>query len=161
MNSFDRDRRPSGTGRATRLALLLVTGLMATGCNESTTASSHYPTGTLWSVRRYHAGEPIDPWVVWWPNARTRHQMPYEDGRREGVWRTYAETGQLVLERTYSGDELHGPWRFTQPDGTPIEEGAFERGRRVGVWRRYDAAGTLAEEVDHGPATPRPAEGAR
>lgn len=135
--------------RPMHLSLLLVFALLG-GCGEQETSVSHYPTGSLWSVRRYAEARPNDPWVVWWPNARTRHTFPYRDGEREGQWLTYAETGLLVLERHYADDELHGAWKRFGPTGELIEEGAFERGRPVGVWRRWDDAGALVEEIDRG-----------
>lgn len=149
-------------GRSWRALCVALAALSVASCGgEQETSTSHYPTGTLWSVRRYAGDVPIDPWIVWWPNARTRHDTTYRDGRREGTWTTFAETGQLVLERTYTDDELDGSWRRWLPDGTLVEQGAFERGRRVGVWRRFDVDGALLEEVDHGSVAPLHDQGPR
>jgi antitoxin component YwqK of YwqJK toxin-antitoxin module len=136
--------------RASRPILAALALLVAAGCQPTETATTHYPTGELWTVRRFRAGVPLDPWIVLWPNDSTRHEQFYVEGRREGRWRTASPRGELLLERFYADDELHGTWKRFVPGGQLVEEGRFERGRRVGTWRRFAADGTLLSSEDFG-----------
>jgi hypothetical protein len=139
-----------GTRRIPTAVAVAVLGLLA-GCRRTETATTHYPTGELWTIRRFATGVPIDPWIVLWPGDATRHEQFFDtNGARVGRWRTASPRGELLLERHYEADELHGPWRRYLPGGALVEEGEFTRGRRSGTWRTFAADGTLlaTEELD-------------
>jgi hypothetical protein len=134
---------------STVVALAVLVALPA--CRRTETATTHYPTGELWTIRRFASGVPIDPWIVLWPGDATRHEQFFDaNGARVGRWRTASPRGELLLERHYEADELHGPWRRYVPGGALVEEGEFTRGRRSGTWRTFAADGTLlaTEELD-------------
>jgi hypothetical protein len=137
--------------RRSATAFALVTLAALSACRRTETATTHYPTGELWTIRRYAGGVPIDPWIVLWPGDSTRHEQFFDaDGARVGRWRTASPRGELLLERHYEADELHGAWRRYLPGGVLVEDGTFTRGRRTGTWRTFAADGTLlaTEELD-------------
>ena len=139
-----------------RVAATLAAALALGACSDVETCTTHTPRGELWSVRRYRAGLPDDPWVVWYANTIVQHERYYASGARTGTWASYAPNGQLLFERGYEDDAPHGRWRRWYPDAiergeqgaTPREEGAFERGRKVGTWRAWHPNGQLADESE-------------
>lgn len=110
--------------------------------------TTHYPPGELWAVRRYTAGAPDHPWIVWYPSEAPKHEYVFDAGARTGTWRTRFPSGALAFERGYDADEPDGPWQRWWADGSTAAEGTFEAGRRVGTWREWHPNGQLALEAE-------------
>jgi antitoxin component YwqK of YwqJK toxin-antitoxin module len=79
-----------------------------------------------WSERDTHGGFMVGQYVA---------------GRREGVWRHYADDGGLRSEGGYSDGLVHGRWTWWRANGQLLQRGGFDREKRDGRWERWTAEG--------------------
>ncbi len=71
------------------------------------------------------------------------------EGRRSGVWRSYAEDGTLVLEQSYRNGLVHGPITRWFETGVLREETQRAWGVLNGPFARFHPNGRLAEDGEH------------
>lgn len=69
-----------------------------------------------------------------------------EQGRREGITRTYYRNGRLKKEITYKNGSKEGPARRLFKDGSRFEYECKNGREKTGRWRKYDRDGFLVME---------------
>ena len=78
---------------------------------------------------------------------KRREEAQYDDqGRRDGITRTYYRNGRLKKELTYRNGRKEGPARRLLKDGSRIEYECRNGREKTGRWRYYDSNGFLVME---------------
>ncbi len=80
-------------------------------------------------------------------SGKLKEEAQYDDqGRREGLTRTYYRDGRLRKELTYRSGRKEGPARSLLKDGSRIEYECNNGREKTGRWRYYDHSGLLIME---------------
>ncbi len=121
--------------------------LALSGCVDYEVCTSHYADGPAMSVRYYQGGVAHRPWVIFTHDKRERAVTNYEQGARDGAWRTLGRISML-FQREYEDDQPAGKWTRYWADGSLQEQGTFRDGLKSGTWRRWLPTGDLIEQAE-------------
>lgn len=70
----------------------------------------------------------------------------YENGRKNGIWKTYYPNGNLKSEITYENSRTKGPYTLYYENGKVEEKGNWARTKNTGDFKRYHSNGKLAQD---------------
>jgi antitoxin component YwqK of YwqJK toxin-antitoxin module len=99
---------------------------------------------------RYENGKRVGVWLRPDPETgRTLTEIPYVDGMRSGIAKSFSSSGALVSETHYSQDKMNGPYYLKSGrDGLMLEEGSYQDGKKTGSWTYYHPGkGTVKQTV--------------
>lgn len=81
-------------------------------------------------------------------------EINYENGKRNGVSRTYDKNGNLVMEWEFKNDLRHGWNKSYYANGQLKMERLFQNDRLNGISKHYSPKGQLEEEINYKSITP-------
>lgn len=77
------------------------------------------------------------------PDGNLKEEGCIKNGKREGVWKEYAEKGYLRFIMTYKDGLKDGPYKALYSNGGPAAIGTWSRGCITDTLKRYDENGDL------------------
>jgi uncharacterized protein len=107
----------------------------------------YYPRGGKRSLVLYKDGQPAEL-SKWHPNGKLMAQGIFLNGKRHGIWKTYAENGKLNETSEYREGKLHGDQFFYDAQGQLTRTLRYEHG--------YPAEGKIPSTLAAGLNNPIP-----
>lgn len=89
------------------------------------------------------------PFLSEWPNGAPRIAGQYQDGKQEGLWRSWHVSGPKSSERYFENGRPHGQASMFHPNGEVQEQGTFKKGKKHGVWECNYADGSPKERESY------------
>jgi len=103
---------------------------------EGSTAENKKFKSTMDSYGEYVDGKKVGIWKK--PDAenpsRTIGEVPWVDGKKEGIAKTYDKSGVVNSETEYHDDKKEGPYWKKNSKGEWLEKGAFKNNEEHGPW---------------------------
>ncbi|MEN8224933.1 MAG: toxin-antitoxin system YwqK family antitoxin [Bacteroidota bacterium] len=94
--------------------------------------------------REYYINGKLDSTVLnFYPNGKVAEEIPYELGRKEGVWKQYFTDGKLKLKATYINDRLEGLMLIYHLNGVPEVSGMYKNNFKNGLWIYFNEKGVV------------------
>lgn len=85
--------------------------LLATGAQaQELLGQTYYDNGRLQSTRFTDGA--TEHFITYYPNGRIQASGAFRDGRRDGVWKQFAENGAVVAEASFRSGHRTGVWQF-------------------------------------------------
>jgi antitoxin component YwqK of YwqJK toxin-antitoxin module len=86
-------------------------------------------------------------YYAFYADGSPNYKVPYQKGKREGLWQSYRSAESISYEKTYKNDVPHGPYYSYYRDGSLEEKGNYKPGpaksEKDGEWLQYrDGPGT-------------------
>ena len=75
-------------------------------------------------------------------------QISYQNGKLDGLFKTYLADGNILAEINYSKGKLNGPCYVYYPNGNRHSEKSFKDGKLNGIFRAWDEDGALFFEIE-------------
>jgi len=91
-------------------------------------------------------GQPVNGVVCSYDDNLVIMEMPFKDGKKEGIQKWYHENGNLRLETPYKDNKQEGFARHYYESGKLWWETPYKDGKVEGVERWYYESGPLQEE---------------
>ncbi len=82
-------------------------------------------------------------------NGNLRSEIPYKDGKREGIEKWYYENGNLTFEALYKNDILDGVHKSYYKNGKLVSQTTLKNGLPHGIVKNYYKSGKLKSEVPY------------
>lgn len=118
-------------------AFLLATSAQA----QEVLAQTFYENGRLQSTR--FSDGALERFITYYPSGRIQASGTYRDGRREGVWKQFAENGAVLAEASFRAGHRTGVWQFR--DGTNVLRGRLTYADgRLAAGEQYEAGELVA-----------------
>lgn len=93
------------------LVTLCLVFLAAAGAQaQELLGQTFYGNGRLQSTR-FSDGE-VERFITYYPNGRIQAMGMFRDGRRDGVWKQFAESGAVLAEARFTAGHRTGVWEF-------------------------------------------------
>jgi len=92
------------------IALLFVLPLTFAVQAQSLMGQTFHPNGKLQSTR-FNDGA-VERFIAYYPSGRVQAMGCYRDGRRDGVWKQFAENGAVLAEAHFLNGQRTGTWEF-------------------------------------------------
>lgn len=111
------------------LVLMMIAGVLFTGCGNTSPKFSHPNNG-----------------VVKEPHGNRTAYMPYKNGKRNGIAKFYDKQGHLVAEVPFVDGKIHGvkkTWEYKGNKLTGYAVVPYKNGKEDGISKRYFANGKL------------------
>ncbi len=70
----------------------------------------------------------------------------FDDGLKNGLWKTWATDGNLIKAIEYKQGILNGTHITYTEDGAKQQEGTYRNGLRAGVWKTWSETGRVTKE---------------
>lgn len=83
----------------------------------------------------------------YYPNGRLETEIPYKDGRRNGIAKEYYPNGKLQWEATFVSDKINGSEKVYYESGKLQWETPFVDGKINGIAKVYYESGELKGEI--------------
>ncbi|AQQ59943.1 hypothetical protein XJ32_07430 [Helicobacter bilis] len=80
-------------------------------------------------------------------NGKLWEEIPYKNGKREGIGKWYYENGDLVNEIPYKNDKREGMTKWYYRNGNLESETPYKNGKREGMSKWYYENGSLKAET--------------
>lgn len=130
--------------------ILIVIGILFLGCetkedtqnNEVKEAKKEYRPLTSYEKGIF---------TEWYPGhkqIKVRGRQT-EDGKKQGVWRSYNSEGYEMSIIVYKDGKKHGHVVVYHPNGAVYYSGEYKQDERVGEWKFYNEKGALVKEENY------------
>lgn len=83
---------------------------------------------------------------VFYKNNKIAEETNYILGKKEGLYKKYAENGVVLEEVTYKNDERNGTVIYRNTDNQIITKGFYVNDIKRGVWTTYENGKVVKEE---------------
>lgn len=122
--------------------IILLFALLLTGAVEAQEllGQTYYANGRLQSTR-YSDGA-VEHFILYHPNGRVQATGMFRDGRRDGVWRQFAENGTVVAEARFKAGHRTGVWEF-RDDANGLKGRLVYTDGRLASGEQFDPTGEL------------------
>lgn len=91
-----------------------------------------YDNGRLWKKGQFVKNKPEGKWVEYpFDEKGFTHTGFYEDGHKEGVWKSFDNKGRVIVTQSYSEGKLNGSYVHFDTLGRAIIEKVFENGEEI------------------------------
>ena len=85
----------------------------------------------------------------YYSNGKLELEMPYKNGKVEGIAKQYYENGKLGLESPHKNDKREGIEKWYYENGELKTEIPYKNGKKEGIKRWYYANGNLEGEIPY------------
>ncbi len=131
---------------------IVVVFLLLIGCKEELTEKpvKMFPNGTVEEKHFLDTEGTVKKTIQYYKNGNIKIEGEFnDDGKREGMWKSYYENGQPWSIGEYQNGKQHGINRVYFPNGSVRYEGNWENDLKTGTWNFYDEKGGLVKSEDN------------
>jgi len=104
---------------------------------------TYYESGELKSEIPYENGKKEGMVRVYYKSGKLMQDDPYKNDKKEGIAKAYYESGELKAEAPYKNDKYEGIARIYHKNGNLWKERPFENGKLEGMEIVYSESGRL------------------
>lgn len=108
-----------------------------------------YPSGKTKIEMTFRNGNKDGIIKIYFENEQLNEIRSYKNGKMHGTWTSYNEKGIKIAEAGYSYNKKNGKWYIWDENGTLRYDMTYIEGDKIGNWRRYDETGTLISEINY------------
>ena len=109
-----------------------------------------FPNGTVEEKHFLDTEGTVKKTIQYYKNGNIKIEGEFnDDGKREGMWKSYYENGQPWSIGEYQNGKQHGINRVYFPNGSVRYEGNWENDLKTGTWNFYDEKGGLVKSEDN------------
>lgn len=137
--------------KARIIALVSLVFLFACNPQEQSRITKTYADGTVEHLEKFKVqnGDTVITYKQWFHSNGTLYmEGPIDQGKREGVWKTFYEDGKPWSETSFSSGKSNGPTKTWYKNGEVRFTGQFTMGKKTGLWHWYDKEGKLMRKID-------------
>jgi antitoxin component YwqK of YwqJK toxin-antitoxin module len=108
-----------------------------------------YDNGKPQDIEVYtQAGEKIGE-LKMYKDGKPYVNIAFDDGKKNGVARSWRNDGKPWSLNTYKDDILNGTYKIWHPNGQMMISGCYKMGLRDSIWETYDDQGILIQKIDY------------
>lgn len=105
----------------------------------------HEDSIQLMTIENYSNGKLDGLRTVFYPSGKIAEEMNYKLGKKDGIYKKYAENGIVLEESNYVNDQFDGLAIFRNPDNVIVAKGFFKIGKKEGIWE-FNKKGKISTE---------------
>lgn len=133
------------------LALFVGVIVWAIGSNNAdkkvTIKKEYYPSGRLKTEIPYKDGKINGIQKIYYESGKLKEETSFVDGKKNGAAKIYYENGQLLAEASFICDKINGVEKKYYPNGQLLTETPLVDGKKSGIAKIYYESGKLQLEM--------------
>ncbi len=109
--------------------------------------TDYYDDEHIFETGNIRKGKRAGAWTVYYATNHTvMQEINYQEGKVNGIHKTYYESGRLYAEGNVVNDGQDGEWKWYYENGTLQTHVNFKHDKKEGVQAFYGASGTKTKE---------------